>query len=126
MNEYVASTVIRLDEAVASFAVKELHNTRLRHRESPQLLRRRPHARRLGWTFTVGESVSQRPQSLRRPPQEAERHCQVGTTHQLRACGKRFRHQRGRRSPLVATLVEPETAFPVPTKNAGQGRQERG
>src|SRR5215813_3444633 len=35
MNEYVASTVVRFDEAIASFAVKELYNTRLRHRESP-------------------------------------------------------------------------------------------
>src|SRR5262245_60754827 len=35
MNEYIASTVIRFDEAVASFAVEELYNTRLRHRESP-------------------------------------------------------------------------------------------
>src|SRR5262249_61760128 len=88
MNEYVASTVVRFNEAVASFAVKELHNTRLRHRESPQLLRRRPHARRLGWTFTVGGSVSQKAQSLVQPPQEAGSHCQTGTTHQLGACGK--------------------------------------
>src|SRR5262249_39930866 len=28
MNEYVAAAVVRFDEAVASFAVKELHNTR--------------------------------------------------------------------------------------------------
>jgi len=35
MNEYVAAAVVRFNEAVASFAVKELHNTRLRHRESP-------------------------------------------------------------------------------------------
>src|SRR5262249_2273947 len=49
--------------------IEEFYNARLRHREnsSPQLLRRRPQARQLGWTFTIGESVGRnRPQST--PP----------------------------------------------------------
>src|SRR4029453_12892642 len=67
-SEHVAPTVVGFNEAVASFAVKEFHHARLRHRETPfpQLLRRRPHARRLGRTFTIGESVSRRSASL--PP----------------------------------------------------------
>src|SRR5262245_32544090 len=35
MNEHVAPTVVGFNEAVASFAVKEFHHARLRHRETP-------------------------------------------------------------------------------------------
>src|SRR5262249_20922073 len=69
MNEHVAPTVVGFNEAVASFAVKEFHHARLRHRDPPfpHLLRRRPHARRLGRTFTIGESVSRRSASVTPP-----------------------------------------------------------
>src|SRR5262249_18089240 len=69
MNEHVAPTVVGFNEAVASFAVKEFHHARLRHRETPfpQLLRRRPHARRLGRTFTIGASASRASASVTPP-----------------------------------------------------------
>src|SRR5262245_37315867 len=59
VNEHVAPAIIRFDKAVPPLAVEEFYDTRLCHQEnsSPPLLRRRPHARRLDWTFTIGESV---------------------------------------------------------------------
>src|SRR5674476_926352 len=58
MDEHIASTIVRLDEAVAPFAVKKFHDTGLRHRETPlpALLRRRPHARRLGRHSHTGKA----------------------------------------------------------------------
>src|SRR5262245_37310077 len=59
VNEHVAPAIIRFDKAISPLAVEEFYDTRLCHQEnsSPPLLRRRPHARRLDWTFTIGESV---------------------------------------------------------------------
>src|SRR5262245_7575987 len=56
VHEHVAAAVIRLDEAVAAFAIEELDRAGHRHWEllSPNSLRG-PARRPLGWTFTNGE-----------------------------------------------------------------------
>src|SRR5665213_98570 len=101
VHEHIAPAIIRLYKAVASLAVEELHNTRLRHREnsSPHTAPpREPHARRLGRTFTYGESVGlNRPQSLRRPPiRRRNVTANDGTTHQVGSAGKGHRGTGGR------------------------------
>ena len=79
MNKHVASAVIWLDETVAPLAIEEFHDTRLRHREYSF-----PHCSAAGPTHdgSAGHSQSGKASAanglsqLRRPPQEAERHCQ--------------------------------------------------
>src|SRR5665811_2273473 len=58
VDEHIACAIVRLDEAVAALAIEKLHDSSLRHRETPlpALLRRRPHAQRLGRTFTYGKA----------------------------------------------------------------------
>src|SRR5262245_14006613 len=79
MNEHVAPTVVGFNEAVASFAIKKFHHARLRHRETPfpNCSAAGPtHGGSAGHSQSGKASAADRPQSLRRPPQEAERHCQ--------------------------------------------------
>src|ERR1700686_2224708 len=77
VHEYVAAAVVGLDETVAAFTVEELDRTTHCHRATPPRGRFAvcPHGTTARLDIHTGKENSSRgrPQSLRRPPQEAER-----------------------------------------------------
>src|SRR6185437_14555220 len=90
VDENIPAAVVLFNESVAPLAIEKFHDTRLCHRENSS-----PHCSAAGPTHggsaghsQSGKASANRPESLRRPPQEAERHCQHGTTHQLQAGGE--------------------------------------
>src|SRR4029079_9125046 len=118
VNKHVASTIIRFDKAVPPLAVEELHDTRLCHQEllSPSAPPPVPcTAARLD-IHNRGKRRPHRPQSLRPPPQEAERHCQRGTEHQLGACGKSPGVQWSSGTGLAVSQSSRKPGVPAPPK----------
>jgi hypothetical protein len=129
VDEHITPAVVRLNESVAPFAIEEFHDTSLCHREnsSPPLLRRRPHARRLGWTFTIGESVGpRRPQSTPPAPTGG------GTSLPIRNYTPTMPRWKGATNSMCrgrtpdAEPVETETTLPLAPQSAGKSRQQGG
>src|SRR6185312_11904943 len=127
VNEHVTSAVIWFNEAIAPFTIEELHDTRLRHREnsSPQLLRR-PHARQLGWTFTIGEGVGRQwPQSTPPAPTGGGTSLPMRNYTPTASLWKEAAQSLRDRGAMNTKPVKPETARTVAPKEAGKGWQQR-
>src|SRR5262245_44217725 len=90
MNEHVATTVIRLDEAIAAPGIKELDRTCHCHWEAPNPRCHRPSrpTARLDILLRGRASAVLGPQSLRQPPSEAERQSQRRNVNLNTCCGK--------------------------------------
>src|SRR5262245_65484850 len=109
MNDDVATTVIRLDEAVAALGIKELDCTCHCHWEAPNPRCRRPSrpTARLDILLRGRASAGLGPQSLRQPPAEAGRQSQGRNADLNRCCGKVVK--------LIFTRNTIETMVPTPT-----------
>src|SRR5664279_2971723 len=72
VHEHIASAIVRFHKSVAAFAIEELHNASLRHREhslSPCCSATGPTRGGSAGHSHFGESIGHEwPQSLRRPP----------------------------------------------------------
>src|SRR6185437_13610032 len=93
VHEHIAAAVIRLDESIAALTIEELHCPLHRHRATPCPSVASPPTpgTAVGPKHPHGQRASAaRPQSLRRPPLEAERLSQQhsdGTISVLLTCG---------------------------------------
>src|ERR1044071_3413878 len=122
VHEYIASTIVRLDEAVATLAVEEFDRTGHRHRHPPSRAQNSA-ARGSGAAFTSGEKASAREALFHSAaPPQGERNVKA-SPDSVPVCGECGKAETELGRGFAGKPVEPDMAIPGGQCPGQRGKQ---